>query len=276
MVGKDKIKRNKLLQFLLMMLFFTLIGCKSAQKLSSVTDTDKSVAKIVEKTLMAEPQFHSVDIKKMNVQLHLSNQKQYNSPASCKIISDSVIHISVQPFFGIEMFVARFTPNTFIFIDKTKSIYYQSDYAFLNTKFNLDINFSTLRAIFTNKLFVAGENQVQPAMFINKQDKRIASGLHYENEKYAGIVMLNPDFRISDVEVNLKSGPEKFNVRYADFGETGKQTNFPYNIDFSVSSGSKIFSLAMSITRLNVDEAITIPELNLHKYRQGNISTLLK
>lgn len=275
MVGKDNI------QFSLKLLFFmapvfVLAGCKTLQKVNIGTNENKSVAMLVEKAQLAEPRFRTLEIKKMNVKVNLSNQNEYNSPANCKIITDSVIHISVQPFFGIEMFVARFTPDTFIFIDKTKNTCYQSDYAFLNTKYNLDLSFATIQAIFTNKLFVAGENRAQPAMFKNIQDKNASSGFEYENEKYTGRVLLNPDFRISEVEVSVKSGPEKFHVSYTDFGETGQAASFPYAIGIKLSNNLRESGISMNILKLITEEEITLPELNIYKYQKGNISTLLK
>ena len=275
MVGKDSIQFSlKLLLFLVPV--FVLAGCKMLQKVNIGTNENKSVAMLVEKAQLAEPRFRTLEIKKMNVKVNLSNQNEYNSPANCKIITDSVIHISVQPFFGIEMFVVRFTPDTFIFIDKTKNTCYQSDYAFLNTKYNLDLSFATIQAIFTNKLFVAGENRVQSAMFKNIQEKNTSSGFEYENEKYTGRVLLNPNFRISDMEVNVKSGPEKFHVSYTGFGETGQAASFPYAIGIKLSNDLRESGISMNILKLITEEEITLPELNIYKYQKGNISTLLK
>lgn len=275
MVGRDNIQfRLPLLLILLPILFSG--GCKSLQKVNFASANDKNTALIVEKTLSSEPHFRYLDIKKMSLKVNLNNQNEYNSPANCKIITDSAIHISVQPFFGLEMFVARLTPDTFIFIDKTKNTCYQSDYAFLNSKFNLDMSYNTIQSIIMNQLFAAGETQILPAIFGNLNDKNSAAGLQYENEKYTGKVKLTPEFRISEVEVNIKSGAEKFNVSYSGFGDTGKATSFPFNLDFKVSNSYRAFGLNINILRLIADETITLPELNLNKYQKGNISTLIK
>lgn len=275
MAGKDNIQiRLSLLFFLIPVLFSG--GCKSLQKINFASVKDKNTAAIVEKTLSSEPHFRYLEIKKMNLKVNLNNQNEYNSPANCRIIMDSAIHISIQPFFGIEMFVARLTPDTFIFIDKTKNICYQSDYSSLNSKFNLDLNYHVIQSILTNRLFAAGENPAYPAVFANLQDKNGVTGLEYENEKYTGSVKLTPNFRISEVEVNVKSGAEKFNVSYTGFGDTGKAISFPFNLDFKVSSSYREFGLSMNILKLIADEMIILPELNLNKYQKGNISTLLK
>lgn len=275
MVGRDNIQFRLLLLFFLILILFSG-GCKSLQKVNIASVKDKNTAVVVEKTLSSEPHFHYLDIKKMSLKVNLNNQNEYNSSANCKIITDSVIHISVQPFFGIEMFVARLTPDTFIFIDKTKNTCYQSDYAFLNSKFNLDLSYNTIQAILTNRLFVAGVKQIQLVNFGALQDKNSANGFQYENDKYTGKVKLTPEFRINEVEVNVKSGAEKFNVGYTGFVETGKAISFPLNLDFKVTNSYREFGLSMNILKLIADEIIILPELNLNKYQKGNISTLIK
>ena len=276
MAGKDKILNLNMFQLLVLIILGTLMGCKSLQKINQGVDMSKDIALMVEKIQLAEPQFSSIDIRKMNVKVNINDQQQYNSQAYCKMISDSVIHISIQPFFGIEMFSVRFTPDEFIFIDKTKSVYYQSDYSFLNTRFNLDLDYATIQSLLMNKLFVIGENEVQPSSFKSIKRKDAATGLQYENEKYTQTVMLKPDYRISEIDINFKSGTQQFNTVYSDFGTTGQSTSFPYSLNFSITDGTKKFILEMFISRLTVNETIIIPELNLNKYRQGNISTLLK
>jgi hypothetical protein len=276
MAGKDKILNLNLLQLFVLIILGTLLGCKSLQKINRGIDMSKEIALMIEKIQMAEPQFSTIDIRKMNVKVNINNQQQYNSQAYCKMISDSVIYISIQPFFGIEMFSVRFTPEGFIFIDKTKSVYYQSDYSFLDTRFNLDLDYATIQSLLMNKLFIIGENEVQPAMLKNIRDKNAATGVKYENERYTQTVMLKPDYRISDIAINFKTGAQQFKTVYTDFGTTGQLTSFPYGLNFSIVDGAKKFILEMSISRLSVNETVILPELNLNKYRQGNISTLLK
>jgi len=277
MAGKENKYLLNAQTFIILTLVISLLGCKSLQKINTVFDEPYSTSLIVEKTQMAAPQFDLVNIKKMNIRLRLSDKNQYNSPANCKIIADSVIYISVQPFFGIEMFVARFTPEEIVFIDKTKSTYYQSDYIFFNQRFNLDLNYDVIQSLLMNKLFVIGETQVKSTMFKKTKDKKAAPTLHYENKKYTGKILLNPEFRISDVEINFKTGAEQFKVGYANFETTGKLTNFPYSIKLNITNSvSNIFGVDINISKMSVEEIITLPALNLHKYRQGNISTLIK
>lgn len=75
--------------------------------------------------------------------------------------------------------------------------------------------------------------------------------------------------------VNSTSGNEQFMAFYTDFTQTGNIV-FPYGIRFQLKNKTELFNFNMSISRFAVDEAISIPELNLNQYRQGNINSLIK
>lgn len=276
MVGKDKLSIIKSRTIILLTVVMSLFGCKTLQQQRNpVIHEQYNTATIVEKALQVEPQFQTVDIKKMNLKVTIKDKK-YNSPATCRIVRDSVVYISIQPFLGIEMFVAMLTPDEIVFIDKTKGIYFEADYQLLNQKFNVDLDYNIVQSLLLNKLFVVGEKKIHPSLFKKTKEQNIAPALNYENGKYKGSILFNPDFRINNVEVAYKSEAERLIVRYADFGITGNIPNFPYSILFNIAKTSTIFGLEMNITRMSADEPITIPLLNLQKYRQGDISILLK
>lgn len=276
MGGKGKLKSlNKMKIFVLCMLMAGTWGCKTMQKVQRVNDKQESVSLLIEKVQQAAPQFQSIEFKRMNIGINLNNNSRYNSGANCKIIKDSVIHISIQPFFGIEMFVVRLTPEKITVIDKTKSIYYESDYLFFNQQFGLNINFDVFQSLFTNKLFVIGEYEIRPEQFKQIIDKNNQIGLQYENKQLSENIILKDNFRIIDVDIIAKKGMQTFKTNYADFNVSGSII-FPNTINFSLIDDDRFYDFNLSISRLAVDEAINIPVINTNQYRVGSIMSLLK
>ena len=49
-----------------------------------------------------------------NVCLRGFQGRQLDVKATCKIVSDSAIHLSIQPFFGVELFKLEMTPKSLI------------------------------------------------------------------------------------------------------------------------------------------------------------------
>ncbi len=276
MVGKGKLKRlNKVQIFVLCLLMVGSWGCKTIQKVKQVTVEQAHVSMLMEKVQKAAPQFQSIEFKRMNFGINLNNQSKYNSAANCKIIHDSVIHISVQPFFGIEMFVVRLTPETITIIDKTKGVMYESDYLFFNHQFGLNINFDVFQSLFTNKLFVVGTSEIRPENFKQQMGKNNQISLKYEDESLIENIYLKDNFRISDVDISAKNGKQSFKTNYDNFTFAGSLL-FPSTISFSLMDADRFYDFNLAISRLAFDETINIPVINTNQYRVGSIMSLLK
>ena len=101
-------------------LLITFIGCKVKEKVK-IDDLRTHEEVLLQDVLQAEPAFENIHFMRMNIGVNLNGKGRYNSAANCKIITDSVIHISVRPFFGIEMFIVQLTPARMVLIDKPKT-----------------------------------------------------------------------------------------------------------------------------------------------------------
>lgn len=124
-------------------LLITFVGCKVKEKVK-IDDLRTHEEVLLQEVLRAEPAFGNIHFMRMNIGVNLNGKSKYNSAANCKIITDSVIHISVRPFFGIEMFIVQLTPAGMVLVDKTKNLYYQSDYLIFEDLFNMQLNYKTL------------------------------------------------------------------------------------------------------------------------------------
>lgn len=252
-----------------------LWGCKTTRK-TKKPDLQTHHETLINEVMNAEPKFRNIEFKRMSIGLNLNEKSHYNSNATCKIIPDSVIHISVQPFFGIEMVVVRLTPDQILVVDKIKNIYYQSDYLLFEQQFGLEINYSTFESLFTNKLFTIGAKDKNAAKLTNTTDKNDNSILVYKNVSLSQHFFLNENFRIREVAINSTSGNEQFMAFYTDFATNTGNLLFPSGIRFQLKNNAEIYSINMSINRLAVDETIDIPFININQYRQGNILSLFK
>jgi hypothetical protein len=259
--------------FIMVLVIATSLGCKTMQKIKTRDQT--FTTQLVDEVKKAEPKFDNIEFGRMNIGINLNNKNQFNSAANCKIIPDSVIHISVQPFLGIEMFMIRLTPESIVVIDKTKGVFYQSDYAFFELQFGLDINYQTFEAMFTNKLFTIGAKDKTDRSFVDATDKNGHRILAYKTVSLNQHFFLNEDFRIKEIAVNASTGNEQFMVYYTDFSHAGSLL-FPTGIRFQFKNKHELFTFNMSVSRLAVNETINIPNININQYRRGDILSLFK
>lgn len=251
---------------------FVLIGCKSKEKL--VVDKGMLNSKsLVENILIAQPTYETIDFKRMQITLNLNNKQNFKSNATGKVIRNSMIHFSIQPFLGIEMFVVRLTPDYIYVLDKTKGVYYQESYQLLEMELGIEIDYKTFEAAFTNQLFALGQNEKAN---LEKLFKRIANKkLSSSYQSLSQQITVNDGFRIQEMKVQTEKAVEEFKVDYADFIETA-EADFPSKINFQFKSPKEIYTFELLISRLAINENISVQDINYQQYRKGNIYSFLK
>jgi len=266
-------KRLMQIMFILTLSVVVFTACKSGRQLAG-SESVLSERSITDLAIAAQPNFSSLDIKRMNLNINMGNGTSYSSPATCRIISDSVIHLSVQPFFGIEMFTAQFTNNRFVVLDKIKKVAYSGNYDLFSKGLGINIDYSMLEALLTNRLFVLN-NQGGPLSRLKAERKAGTTSLQHNFNHIRQQFVLNSDYRIQRTDISTSIGKYRFTANYEGF--TNQSTLiFPSQLSVNAEAGSKKYDLSMSITRMMVNEQLSIPDISLQGYRTGNIEQLLK
>ncbi|GAB1416304.1 DUF4292 domain-containing protein [Paludibacter sp.] len=259
---------------LLCVIIFIQTGCKSKQKVA-VGKIQSPVEILVGKIHEAEPKFNNLEFKKMSVSLNLNNKKRYSSNASCKIMHDSIIYISLQPFLGIEMFNLRLMPSRIVLVDKIKGIYYPLDYSMVKNVYDIDISYKDIQALFTNKLFSIAQQEAKDKLLVQSFEKMGERKLFAKSEILNQEVTVNETHRINDVLISSKSGKESLRINYDNFISIDS-INFPSDIKFQFKYRTELYDCNFSISKMSVNEPINIPEINLNFFREGDITSLLK
>ncbi|MDX9749215.1 MAG: DUF4292 domain-containing protein [Paludibacter sp.] len=241
-------------------------ACKSGRELGGG-------AAVAERAIAAQPEFNSLDIKRMTVNVTTDNGTSYTSPATCRIIRDSVVHLSVQPIFGIEMFMAQLTRDRFVVLDKMRKVAYTGTYEQLGERMGLVINFNSLQALLTNRLFVL--NTVDESLNrLKAETHKGMKTLQHTRIPVRQQFILNDAFRIQETQISAVVGNYHFTARYDGFTNQDLLV-FPYQQTMSLEAGKKRYSLGLTITRMIINMNPLIPSVSLQGYRIGNIDQLL-
>ncbi len=258
--------------FVVVGLLIAFTGCKVKQKVK-IDDLHTHEEVLLQAVLQAEPTFGNIHFTRMNIGVDLNGKAKYNSAANCKIMADSVIHISVKPFFGIEMFVAQLTPSSMLLVDKIKSVYYQSDYLIFEELFGMQLNYKIVESLLTNKLFTIQMRNQEKLLQPVPSDRKNERILMYKNVSLTQYFLLNENNRIREIEINSNEGTEQFRTYYTDFVPSGKLV-FPSNIRFQLNNASEKFNFNVSVSQMEVDSKFDIPVLNTNLYRQADVMSL--
>ena len=279
-------KRDYFLTFLLCggLLLSMLTGCKSSKKVGTVESASvKAHNEFFQSVEDQSFQFRTLTAR-LNVDLDIPG-KQMSSRVDMKMVKDSAFQLSVQPFLGIEIFRIELSRDTIKVVDRMNKRYMIENYSNLQGQTPIEFNFYNLQALFTNHLFIPGEqgvsrkhynrfklNQEGPVAEIKTKD---AMGLFYTfkadgEEKLLSTYVADPsdryalqwlyeDFRLvdrqpfpmlMDVQVLKNGNPEGgVKIHYSRI-----QLDEPLKLDFSVPSKYKrmryvwIVLLALSLS----------------------------
>lgn len=272
-MGGTELQRSKITRTLVLLALASFLwGCRAWRQMDTALMEKESNMALIERILVATPKIHSMDVRRMNLQVNL-NGRQYRSSATCKLIADSVIHLSITPIFGIEMFAVRITPTDIVLIDRTKNLYYQMDFQTIQRQLNPAINFSMIQSVLTNQPFVVGETSLQPHMFRQRQVQNNIV-MMTENHRFVQETTLNSSFRAEKVTINHMNSTGVFEALYADFQphDTGL---FPYSGNFNFTSGQYTLSLGVTMNSVVFNLPVAIPVLTLTHLQRGAIHQLI-
>lgn len=272
-------ERVGLFFILLLILFFS--GCKSSQKIGTIVSGGaKAHNEFFE--LMEERafQFNTLTAR-LNAELKMPKNNM-SSRVDLKMVRDSAFQLSVQPFLGIEVFRAEFTVDSIKVIDRMNKRYVAERYADLKGQTPIEFNFYNLQALFTNRIFLPGYQEIEPKQFkrfkLNQDGDKAeikvkdALGLLYTffadgEEKLLSTYITDPseqyalqwdysDFRVTDgqpfpqlMDVNvLANGSSQGGIA---FRFSRIQTNVPVNLDFSIPAKYKRITFAQIIKSIS-------------------------
>ena len=135
-------------------------GCKSAKVPGGKEKVNtKELKEFVASMQEQEPAFRTFSAR-LSVDLQ-TGDKTMGSRVELKLVKDSALQLSVQPFLGIEVFRMELTPDSVKVMDRMNKRYVAEGYTALKEEWPIDFNFYNLQALFVHQLFLPGEQEVE-------------------------------------------------------------------------------------------------------------------
>ncbi len=249
-------------------------SCKTTKNVTSISESTKSVTSLVEKILKAEPQFTTANVSKMSIAVEMTG-RNVNANATCKIRKDSLIHLSIQPFMGIELFKAELTPDSIRVFDKMNNKFYFLDYNFFAEKFNLKVDFYSLQSLIFGQLFCIGEKELDINKLSLSQNNTGQKRLSFENGDMQQYTDVTNDFNLQQVLLKSKSNDYELKTNYSNYVvENG--VSFPGKISLNATNQKHTVACDFSILRVEFNGPFKFQATNANRYSKGDIEQLLK
>ena len=241
----------------------TLPGTEPVEAVHELTPAD-----LVMKVQQAQPAFRTANASKMSVYVDFKG-RQMDVKASFKIVSDSALYLSIQPFFGVELFRLEMTPATLIVIDKMNKKFYESNYSIFKNTLGVAVNYDGVQSLISNRLFVPGSKVFLPDQFSWK-DSIPGNTLQYHDDSFTQDVLL--DLTLSRItEILLKSKDNTMKTGYADFKMVDGML-FPQKILIDANKGETKSSFHFTIEEVEFNKPVVMEPTNLSRYTRGNIN----
>lgn len=264
---------NKTNLLYILILAIALVSCKTKSAIVKKDVVSDSLNLIVNKVQLAEPSFNTANITKMGMDITYNNRK-VNVAASCKIIKDSAIFVSIQPMLGIELFKAEITRDSILIFDKMNRRMYAVDYKYINQKLNVMINYYNIQSLISNRFFCAGEIKI-PAMELKfKKLPNNEAEILYNTDKIKQTVIVSDNNRIKKVVLG-KPGSKNELITLYNEPQLLDSILFPTKINITANSTRNQIVCDFSINRVIFNSDITLSFSDKKNFTRTNIDQFL-
>lgn len=253
-----------------------LSGCKTKQH---ITDTELqkniTIEKLIENVLNEQPQFKTMNISKLSMTINYG-QYTFNVKGSIRIITDSVVSISIQPALGIEMFRLEFQPDGFALYDKMNRRYSQNSYNYVYLKTGMKIDYKAIEAMFSHHLFTPQSTDrtelIQSFRIDNIDDTTTIRGIN-------SFASLSQRFDITPLQRISLMGIEKENmpiihITYGNLQEFNK-IKFPETVDISIDVFNLPVIATMTMEKIVFNKEISDSPVNLSRYTKTALTDII-
>ena len=215
--------------------------------------------------IAVEPSFKSMHLSKMTMNM-ISGSHEFKMRGSVKLITDSIVSVSIMPLMGIEMYRVTLTPKGFMIVDKLNRKYAEGTYDYLRHKFGVTIDYKAIEGMLSNRLFtIPSDKKPLIECFETERDatQQLLRSLQKVMDRYLEF-KIDPYGRI--VEVDLTDGSNS--MLKANYGEIKKFDNilFPTQVGVSVVNNKQRMHIDFQIERAAFNSNLTISPIEVNRY----------
>ena len=204
--------------------------------------------------------------------------KTLSSRVDLKIVRDSAIMLSIQPFFGIEMFKVVFLPEQIILIDRMNKRFLSENYTELLEKLPSGLNFYNIQDLFCNRIFVPGENALSEKNFKDfhfKEDGELVQ-LVNEHPFISYIFITDRNAKLLSSSILFNEGEYALEWNYRKFRQFDTLF-YPSEMDANLSNDKKdLGGLTINLSRIQTDIPVDIHTTLSSRYKRVTLSQILK
>ena len=270
-------KTNLTLAFVLFTALL-LTGCKTTKKVGTVEAGGAKAHNEFFELVQEQAFRYETLTARLNVDLNLPGNNM-SSRVELKMVKDSAFQLSVQPFLGIEVFRAEISVDSIKVIDRMNKRYVADNYANLKGQMPIDFNFYNLQALFTNQLFLPGQQTISPKQYNRFKLKQDGPAAEIQVKDVMGLLytfMADGEEKILSTSITEPSDRYALQWDYTDFRMADGQP-FPMKMDVQVlKEGASQGGITMHFSRVQTNVPVKMDFSIPAKYSRITLAQIFK
>jgi hypothetical protein len=208
------------------------------------------------------------------------NREGITTDAQIRIIKDEMIQLSLRiPILGTEAARISISPDQILIIDRMNKMYFAESMENLKKHFPFEFDYYSLQSLFTNRLFIAGKQEVTPddyASFGYCEDE--FSAVLSRQDSWGTGYDFTGDYshRILKTEVYKNNKTVNMNWDYADFGRVSNDRLFPMKMSMVLTVPDNLISMNLNFSSVDIDTAFELKTDVPSKYKPIDINRIIK
>ncbi|MDR1624584.1 MAG: DUF4292 domain-containing protein [Tannerellaceae bacterium] len=276
--GKTKTIIRRLPFFCVVSIVFLLAGCKTSTKVGTVNVVGAKAHAAFFDSMQKQAFRYETFSARTNVELDAPG-KSFSSRVDIKIVRDSALQLSVQPLLGIELFRAEFAGEGFTIIDRMNKRYVSESYAALKGKWPVAFTYYNLQALFSNHLFIPGEQEITPKQYNRFKLKQEGSTAEIQLKDAMQLLytfMADGEEKLLSTYVTDKSEQYALQWLYTDFRMVDGQP-FPMLMDVQLfGKGSPSGQMKIYFSKIQTNTPVKIDTSIPDTYKRVTFAQIVK
>ncbi len=262
----------------LLVVIVMVTGCKSPKKVQTVNISERKQHNEFFDAMNEQAFRFSTLTARLNVDLDIPG-KELSSRVDLKMIKDSALQLSVVPVLGIEIFRIELTKDSIKIVDRLNKRYMADNYEKMRSETPVAFNFYNLQALFTNRIFIPGEQYIHPTQyqrFTLNQEGAKAEVKITDNLDIQYSFQLDGEEKLLTTYITDAGVNHALIWKYSDFRIVSQQP-FPLLMETSLSSnGEYKGGLKIYYSRMQVDEPVRMDFAIPDKYRRVSFNDIIR
>lgn len=262
-----------------LLLLLTLGGCKSSKKVGTVVSGAAKSQQVFFQAMEEQALHYQTLTARLGVEINLPNFQVNSTRVDLKMIKDSAFQLSVQPLLGIEVFRLELSRDSIKVLDRMNKRYLAENYESLRTQTPIAFNFYNLQALFTNRLFLPGEQIVSESQYSRFRLDQSGSTVLIQTKDPMGLRYMfeaDGEEKLLATEITDAQGQYRLRWNYADFRMVEKQI-FPQLMTVEAfKDGHAEGNIQWGFTRMRLDEPVKLDFVIPAKYTRITLEQLVR